>query len=458
MNPNQFYRLSLISITAIFSGALILAGPIGCSSSVKKVDFEASVIPNDEASRLDEDVKTGFAHHYDLLDNKDFTSAQSELEQAKKQMSTGTSSEKILSTLGLSRAYLNKAKERTESLEERVRGILDARSAALEAGVRRYPALTAAFKNQDDEMRSEVTNIDKGKTTPERWAALQRGYLDLELRSIQFAKLSEPKAEIYGAIKNGAKKNTPNMLAQAERDVKNAENMIATNRHVEAAFRDSVEKSIASAQMLVDVLAATKRPEGVINEDAARALVLSSRKISVLNEKLGEAETETGEKSEQLAEQTQRLKTAGATLTLDKALESARKEFSPEEADVYRQGDKLLIRLKAVNFPSGRADLPPKALPLLAKVKNIAADLNPSQIVIEGHTDSTGKAQTNKALSQDRAEAVATYLGTNGIEKDKIEAVGRGFEKPITSNKTKEGRAQNRRVDVIIFPARSQSM
>jgi outer membrane protein OmpA-like peptidoglycan-associated protein len=89
----------------------------------------------------------------------------------------------------------------------------------------------------------------------------------------------------------------------------------------------------------------------------------------------------------------------------------------------------------------------------LAKVKGIAQDLNPTQVVVEGHTDATGGPAVNQQISQDRAQAVATYFEENGIEGDKVQAVGKGYKKPIASNKTNKGRATNRRVDIIITPS-----
>lgn len=81
-------------------------------------------------------------------------------------------------------------------------------------------------------------------------------------------------------------------------------------------------------------------------------------------------------------------------------------------------------------------------------------DFGPSNIVIEGHTDSLGKKDLNEELAEKRAEAVKKYLESNdgGIESAKIEAIGLGDNKPLATNKTAEGRAQNRRVDIIITP------
>jgi OmpA-OmpF porin, OOP family len=74
-------------------------------------------------------------------------------------------------------------------------------------------------------------------------------------------------------------------------------------------------------------------------------------------------------------------------------------------------------------------------------------DLN---VVIEGHTDNVGKAAYNKKLSQKRAEAVMKYMVESGINANRIKAQGFGMDKPIASNETIEGRAQNRRVEAAV--------
>jgi OOP family OmpA-OmpF porin len=84
----------------------------------------------------------------------------------------------------------------------------------------------------------------------------------------------------------------------------------------------------------------------------------------------------------------------------------------------------------------------------LAQVMKDYPDLN---VVIEGHTDSVGTAAYNKKLSQQRAEAVKKYMVEKGsIDANRLKAQGFGEEKPIASNKTKEGRQQNRRVEAAV--------
>jgi outer membrane protein OmpA-like peptidoglycan-associated protein len=71
-------------------------------------------------------------------------------------------------------------------------------------------------------------------------------------------------------------------------------------------------------------------------------------------------------------------------------------------------------------------------------------------IVIVGHTDSSGDEKYNRMLSLKRAESVADYLISTGINEDQVRAIGRGSSEPIASNDTREGRMQNRRVDILV--------
>lgn len=90
---------------------------------------------------------------------------------------------------------------------------------------------------------------------------------------------------------------------------------------------------------------------------------------------------------------------------------------------------------------------------ILSKVSKIASLLNATKISVSGHTDSLGGTDLNRRLSTERAQAVQAYLKENGFQNIAIESKGYGFEKPLASNRTSKGRAQNRRVDILITPA-----
>lgn len=110
------------------------------------------------------------------------------------------------------------------------------------------------------------------------------------------------------------------------------------------------------------------------------------------------------------------------------------------------QGD--IVVLQGVNFASGSATLLPESMQVLDSVAGDLLDNPDLAIEVGGHTDNTGSAATNRRLSGQRAEAVRSYLIGKGIPASRLSAVGYGPDRPIASNRTQEGRAANRRVEL----------
>ena len=102
---------------------------------------------------------------------------------------------------------------------------------------------------------------------------------------------------------------------------------------------------------------------------------------------------------------------------------------------------------KAVLKPEGKAKLDD----LTDKVKGINLEV----IIAVGHTDSVGTDTYNQKLSVKRAEAVKAYLVSKGIEKNRVYTEGKGEKQPVADNKTAEGRAKNRRVEIEVVGTRS---
>ena len=128
-----------------------------------------------------------------------------------------------------------------------------------------------------------------------------------------------------------------------------------------------------------------------------------------------------------------------------------RKMFTAEEADVYRQGNTLLIRLKGINFDVGKAYIQPQHYPLLTKLQKAINIFGTSKVLVEGHTDTTGSLSFNNVLSKRRANSVAAYLVINGaVKAESVTVNGFGPEKPIAPNTTSAGRKLNRRIDVTL--------
>lgn len=435
----------LISLPIWFAAALA----IGCSHAPTKVKYSATTSPSEVSEKLSADIQAGYEHQYDVLAGDDFENAQKQLEKAKGQMRDGAKQEKILETLGMARAYMDRAHDLGEGRKAMVEGILKARKMALDAGARNFPTQREKLAKIDDETRD--VSSEKG-IDPAKYSALQTRYIGLELGAIQATHLNGARQRIEGSKLKNAARNTPRVLNRAEIDLRNAENMIAANRHNEEAFRPAVEKANASSEFLVAVTEKVRAGKATLPESVAIKLVQQERSLKGLNDRLKTVQGQAEKGDEILSSQDQEIKRAREIQALERVLAEARKEFGHDEAEVYRDGDKLLIRLKQMNFAVGKSDLPKSSLALLGKVRTVAEDLNPSQVVIEGHTDSIGGEKINQWLSQKRAEAVAEFLISSGMDVDKITAVGYSFKKPIANNKSKVGRAQNRRVDVVLTP------
>lgn len=132
-------------------------------------------------------------------------------------------------------------------------------------------------------------------------------------------------------------------------------------------------------------------------------------------------------------------------------LRSVQRLFTEEEALVLQSGDDLVIRLAGIGFPPGSSEIQPQDFSLLTKVQQAIRKFPEAEIVVEGHTDSRGDTEFNYVLSRRRADAVMSYLIANmGLSPDRFETLGFGEVRPIASNETAEGRAQNRRIDLRI--------
>jgi outer membrane protein OmpA-like peptidoglycan-associated protein len=124
-----------------------------------------------------------------------------------------------------------------------------------------------------------------------------------------------------------------------------------------------------------------------------------------------------------------------------------------EVAKVKEESRGMVITLSgSVLFATGKYELLPIARDKLDEVAKAVSDQGYKSILVEGHTDSKGKASDNDTLSLKRAESVRTYLVSRGIPSDKIRAAGLGSSRPVADNATADGRANNRRVELVVEP------
>ena len=136
-------------------------------------------------------------------------------------------------------------------------------------------------------------------------------------------------------------------------------------------------------------------------------------------------------------------------VVVDKTVEQPKAPPAPPPLKVTFPASALFDFDKSVLKPDGK-----KALDdLLAKIKGVDTDY----ILVVGHTDSVGTEQYNDKLSVRRADAVKTYLVSQGVPAAKVRAEGKGESTPVASNETAEGRAQNRRVEITVVPVGYQA-
>jgi len=105
---------------------------------------------------------------------------------------------------------------------------------------------------------------------------------------------------------------------------------------------------------------------------------------------------------------------------------------------------------KTILFDTGKSSIKEQSAKVLADIIGIMKEYPNANFLIEGHTDSVGSEKLNKKLSAERASSVMNYLIENGIASKRLSSEGFGEERPLDSNKTRAGRANNRRVEISL--------
>lgn len=348
------------------------------------------------------------------------------------------------------------------------------------AAENRFLSLTRAIESND--LRYAQNNQKK----------LAGVFRDLEIRAIKEKTIGEVNTLIDQAERSGAKKITPKSFALAQEKLKEADEFITENPYDKDTMKKKADKALFLAKRLHPIMDQSRKIKSMDSEQIALwmedTLYKTTRKLSApdmrdqnfevqvenifgtietlqsdhdfMIEKVNSQQEQMEVLNQRIAlldKQTRRGQAEKDRLAAEKQFNQQYNEvqtfFDRDEAEVYKQENQLVIRLKAVKFPVGQSILMPGTYTLMSKVQRAIRIFGEPQVVVEGHTDSTGSDEVNEHLSQQRAEAVMEYLIANKtLPSDKIMAVGFGSVRPLASNETPEGRAINRRIDVIITP------
>lgn len=138
---------------------------------------------------------------------------------------------------------------------------------------------------------------------------------------------------------------------------------------------------------------------------------------------------------------------------LDKQEAALRQQIGNDNIDIQNTGDRLIVTLpQNILFATDSTAVSPSIQGDLIAVARNLQQYPDTNVQVIGHTDNTGDASYNQGLSQRRAQAVASILTSNGVPSFRVSSIGRGEDQPVASNLTPEGRAQNRRVEIVILP------
>jgi outer membrane protein OmpA-like peptidoglycan-associated protein len=166
---------------------------------------------------------------------------------------------------------------------------------------------------------------------------------------------------------------------------------------------------------------------------------------------LASAQTQLAATQDQLAAEKK------ARAEADKQAKAAMDQLAASIGAVKQEPRGMVITLSgSVLFASNKDALLPAAKERLGQVADALKTQGDHKIVVEGHTDSQGSADLNQGLSDRRAQSVVTFLVSRGVPADQIRAEGLGPTRPVADNGTAEGRANNRRVEIIVKPVESR--
>ena len=432
----------------------------GCSS-LRKAELSSGNDPEKAIEEVMQIMVTAQQDQLDVLADDEYEQGSEYLANAKRDLKQGEEIKSILEKAAIAKAFFQDARKTATPRKSAATRILSARKSALMAGVRKSDVLVESMDEIDDDLKSETKQFSSA-LSPEDFSELQKKYLVLEAKAVQFTQLNNANQAINKAIENDAEDLAPKSLRTASLDYKTAMNIIEQSPRSPDVFKKSVDEALASTTILFDVMNVIMGAKGT-PEHIAVQIVKQKRALGELSSNVGKLQANLKSTKQTLQEkegvlkrtegvlktQEEQLARASTQVRFQQAMDEAQKVLPQTDALVYQQGNKLVFRLKRVNFRSGAAVIPKSSEQLISKVDSIIKKLDAEKVVVQGHTDSVGSAKVNKKLSKERASAVARYLASlrGGY---KIAYSGFGESHPIASNETADGRATNRRVDLVL--------
>jgi outer membrane protein OmpA-like peptidoglycan-associated protein len=462
----------------------------GCAGRQLEVEsIPKSGHPQELINNLEKDIALARSERINVLAPTWFAQAETSLNEAKKLLDEGAELARIFDDVATGRAQLRRAQEIAEVSKATLTDAIKARELARKAGA---PVLGKAYADVENEFLKLTRAIEKNNLgyAQRNQAEVTEKFRQLEIRAIKVSTIGEIRNLLRIAEKQKSDKIAPESFAAAINKLAEADAFITENpynkeqmgklanealflsrRHLEIAeetrkiqkmgpeqialrmegtlqqtarYLSAPDMRDQSYDQQVENILATISAQQADHEFTIKKAKEQQIEIRDLQQKIASLEGQSRKQQERLMAQKR----------LNQLFIEVQGHFNSDEAEVYKRENQLIIRLKAMHFPIGQSVIMPENYALLGKVQRTIRAFGEPDVIIGGHTDSTGPEPINEHLSQQRAEAVRQYLVANGtLPYDKIIAVGYGSMRPLATNSTEKGRAMNRRIDVTIAPA-----
>jgi outer membrane protein OmpA-like peptidoglycan-associated protein len=467
----------------------ILLACAGHELEVKPISKSES--PQQLINQLDNDIAMARKNQLNVLSPTWFERAESSLNAAKKGLEKGDQLSDILDNIATGRAQLQRAEEIAKISRTTLPTAIKARNLARTAGATN---LGKEYVNAEESFLGLTRAIEDNNLAyaQRSQARIVQRFRVLELRAIKVQTIGEVRRLIKDAKSKGMQKIAPQSYATAEKKLAEADTFITKNPYQKEKMHQMAAEALFMARRLHVVAEQSEKldtmepeqitlwTEGMLYQTSQRleapdmrdqsfdkqlenilatvSAQHADRNFMIENAKkhqheINNLQQQIASLEGQTIKEQQEKERLLAERRFNEKLSSVQHFFKPHEAEVYKKQNQVIIRLKAMHFPVGQSVIMPKNYALLSKVQRAIRTFGEPDVIIGGHTDSTGSEELNEHLSQQRADAVRQYFVANGtLPYEKIIAVGYGSMRPIASNATDKGRAMNRRIDVIITP------
>ncbi|MFQ5600717.1 MAG: OmpA family protein [Candidatus Krumholzibacteriia bacterium] len=396
---------------------------------------------------------------------------------------------------------LERAEKLLDELEEAVTiartvwsDMLRSRSRAREAGA--DTAATAAWQRAENTLLAAAKKLETGRRSAAVRQAEPLGalYEQSRMEAVRFALVGHTRALLLEAEERNASRYAPRSFVRALDAVARVEKLLEARGEADAQVEDEAARAAREARHALYLL---ERIQGACREETrerTEAVVLEwEAALQRVLHRLGlrsSFENGMGQPLQRVQVETDRLLRERNRLRIELAQRSDQVDslrhvihelrlhvhdfegklaeltpfreeanilvaiqnlFTQSEGRVLIENRDLILRLHGLRFASGESELPSENLMILDKVVEAVRARPGSYLIIEGHTDSSGREEANMRLSQERANAVRDYLVEEaGIDAGRVTAIGYGATRPVASNDTEEGRTLNRRIEITV--------